>query len=82
MLLFLLYTAELFEIIAHFGFVSHSYADDTLVYVSALATSALTIAQHFILSVEQVNALKSSNKHKMNTDKTQLIWFGTKQQQL
>ena len=34
-LLFLLYTAELFEIIASAGLVGHSYADDTQVYISA-----------------------------------------------
>ena len=36
-LLFLLYTAELFEIIASAGLVGHSYADDTQVYISAPA---------------------------------------------
>jgi len=42
-LLFLLYTAELFNVIARSGFVGHSYADYTQVYSSAPATSASTI---------------------------------------
>ena len=33
-LLFLLYTAELFDIIASLGLTGHSYADDTQVYIS------------------------------------------------
>jgi len=34
-LLFLLYTAELFDIIASLGLNGHLYADDTQVYISA-----------------------------------------------
>jgi Reverse transcriptase (RNA-dependent DNA polymerase) len=37
-LLFLLYTAELFGVIAEYGFSGHSYADDTQVYFSTPAT--------------------------------------------
>jgi len=79
-LLFLLYTAELFNVIACFGLVGHSHADDTHVYISALATSASTIAQRFASCVEWVDAWMSSNRLRMNADKTQLIWLGTKQQ--
>ena len=79
-LLFLLYTAELFDIIARSGFIGHSYADDTQLYISAPATSASTIAQRFVSCVEQIDAWMSSNRLMMNADKTQLIWLGTKQQ--
>ena len=34
-LLFLLYTAELFDVIARSGLTDHSYTDDTQVYISA-----------------------------------------------
>ena len=34
-LLFVLYAAELFDIIASLGLTGHSYADDTQVYISA-----------------------------------------------
>jgi len=41
-LLFLLYTAELFDIIARAGLTGHCYANDMQVYISAPATSAST----------------------------------------
>jgi len=46
-LLFLLYVAELFDIITECGFMGHAYADDTQVYVSmpaidTVATDRLT----------------------------------------
>ena len=53
-LLFLLYTAELFDVIASAGLTAHSYADDTQVYISAPATSASTAVQRFITCVERM----------------------------
>jgi len=54
-LLFLLYTAELFEIISSAGLVGHSYADDTL-YISAPAASASVSTQRFISCIERTDA--------------------------
>ena len=71
-LLFLLYTAELFDIIAGTGLTSHSYADDTQLY-SAPAPFVMTTVQQFVWSVEKVDAWMSSNRLKMNADKTQLL---------
>jgi len=51
-MLFLLYTAQLFDVITHFGLVGHSYADDTQVYISAAATSSSTVVQRFVSCVE------------------------------
>ena len=79
-LLFLLYTAELFYIIAQAGLIGHSYADDTQLYISAPATSASATVQQFVACVEVIDAWMGSNRLKMNADKTQLIWLGVKQQ--
>jgi len=76
----LLYTAELFEIIASAGLVGHSYADDTQVYISAPATSASVSTQRFISCIECTDAWMRSNRLRMNADKTQLLWLGTRQQ--
>jgi len=37
-ILFLLYTAELFDVIAECGLTGHTYADDTQVYISTPAS--------------------------------------------
>ena len=79
-LLFLLYTAELFDVIASSGLTGHSYADDTHVYIIAPAASTSTITQMFVECVERVDAWMSSNRLSMNADKTQMVWLGTRQQ--
>jgi len=68
-LLFLLYTAELFDIISSAGLVGHSYA------------SASMSTQRFISGVERIDAWMKSNRLRMNADKTQLVWLGTRRRQ-
>ena len=77
--LFLLYTTELIDVIASSGLTGHSYADDTQVYISAPAASTSTITQMFVKCVERVDAWMSSNRLRMNADKTQLVWLSTRQ---
>jgi hypothetical protein len=79
-LLFLLYTAELFDVIADCGLTAHSYADDTQVYISAPAAEASVAVERFALCVERIADWMGSSRLKLNADKTQLIWTGTRQQ--
>jgi Reverse transcriptase (RNA-dependent DNA polymerase) len=79
-LLFVLYTADLFDVIAQCGLTAHSYADDTQVYISAPAAEAASAVTRFATCVERIKAWMSSNRLKLNTDKTQVIWTGSRQQ--
>ena len=79
-LLFLLYTAELLDIIKDQGMKAHSYADDTQVHVSTGATDVETAVQRFVSCTEKIESWMSSNRLKMNADKTQVIWIGSRQQ--
>jgi len=79
-LLFLLYTAEIFDIIAQHGLIGHSYADNTQVDISAPVSMAQTASSRLAASVEDLDRRKSWNGLKMNAEKTQLAWFGTRQQ--
>lgn len=79
-LLFILYTADLFRLIASHGLRAHSYADDTQVYISAPAADVSSTIQRFIQCVEDINSWMGRNRLKMNSDKTQVIWLGTSQQ--
>ena len=79
-LLFVLYTAELFDVIADCGLTAHSYADDTQVYISTPAADAPVAVQRFAACVDRIAAWMGSNRLKLNAEKTQLIWTGTRQQ--
>ena len=46
---------------------------------SAPAASTSTTTQMFVECVEHVDAWMSSNRLWMNTDKTHLVWLGTRQ---
>jgi len=72
-LLYLLYTADVFDIIADCGLVGHSYADDTQVYVSASAADASVAAQRLADCTERIDEWMGSNRLKLNQDKTQII---------
>jgi hypothetical protein len=79
-LMFLLYTADLFDLIAACGLTAHSYADDTQVYLSVPAVDVSSAVQRFVLCVEHIEEWMGSNRLKLNTEKTQAIWVGTRQQ--
>ena len=72
-LLFLLYSAELFEVINRKGLVEHSYADDTQVHLSVPASELSVAARQFsaVLGVHwwdgQLDAVKQTqNEHRQN----------------
>jgi hypothetical protein len=79
-LLYLLYTAELFDIIAQCGLTAHCYADDTQVYVSAPAADGPATVDRFKVCVEKIESWLRCNRLRMNAEKTQVIWLGTSQQ--
>jgi len=70
-----------YAVITAAGFVGHLYADDTLVYISAPASSSSATVQQFITCAERLDAWLRCNRLKMNADKTQLLRLGTRQQQ-
>ena len=78
--LFLLYMSELFDIVAEFGFTSHVYADDTQLYISMPAVLHLDVIEGFICCIERVRNWMARNRLKLNEDKTQIMWLGTRQQ--
>ena len=54
-LLFILYTAELFNIIAGHGLRAHCYADDTQMYTSTPATDIPSTVLHFVQCMDDVS---------------------------
>jgi len=76
-LLFLLYTAELFDIIVSHGASAHFYADDVQLYVNSLAADTDDAINCFQVCVAAVKQWMKSNRLRLNPQK---IWLGSQQQ--
>ena len=81
-LLFLLYTADIPLIASDFGLNVHCYADDGQLYISSKAGAAESSIELVTSCINQLDRWMSSNRLKLNSDKTQLIWLGSRQQLL
>jgi len=79
-LLFVLYTVEVLHIIASCGLIAQCYADDTQLYISVPVSAATEAAARLVKCVERLDLWMVQNRLKLNADKTQLIWLGTRQQ--
>lgn len=73
-----LYAAEIFDVIESFRLSGHSYDDDSQLYISVSASESQNAAARLAAWVE--DQWMGSNILKLNADKTQLIWIGTRQQ--
>jgi hypothetical protein len=60
--------------------IAHCYADDTQVYVCIPATDVPAAVERFRSCVERIERWLQGNRLKMNAEKTQVIWLGTRQQ--
>jgi len=79
-ILFLLYTAELLDIVVECGLMVDAYADDTQVYVTTQASDQGTAMGRLTSCIVMIRDWMASNCLKLNEDKTQVIWLGTRQQ--
>ena len=79
-LLFLLYMADIPAIASEHGLEIHCYADDGQLYVFGKANYADQLVLKVTACIGVVDAWMSSNRLKLNSDKTQFIWLGSQQQ--
>ena len=79
-ILFLLYTADVIEIADRHNLGVHSYADDTQLYLHAPASSLAEQSVNMTACISEINFWMTSNRLKLNTDKTQFLCAGTRQQ--
>jgi hypothetical protein len=79
-LFFILYTAELSQVVAAHGLKLHQYADDCQVYATTLAGDAAATVEVFSACVTDVAKWMSINRLRLNPSKTQVMWLGSRQQ--
>jgi len=75
--LFLLYTADVLNIIQRRGLVGHSYVDDSSIYLHLDSASCCTQLPIITACIDDISSLMFSNRLKINMDKTQRIWLGS-----
>jgi hypothetical protein len=77
-LLYVLYTAELSQIVARHGLQLHQYADDCQVYTTtAVAHISIAVDRFKACLVEVENWMRAS-RLRLNPTKTQIMWLGAK----
>ena len=81
-LLFLLYSADVPVIADQHGLGVHCYADDGQIYVFDKAGDADRMVAKASACIEDIDSWMSTNRLKLNSDKTQFIWLGSRQQLL
>ena len=79
-LLFILYTSDVISIATSHGVVAHSYADDSQLYLHCPSTDQSTAASRLAECIESVERWMRSNRLKLNSEKTQFMWLGSRQQ--
>ena len=77
-ILFLLYTADLIQLIQDHGLRPHLYADDTQVYGFCRPSASLELRRRSSLTVLMTLAKwMCSNRLQLNTAKTEILWSTT-----
>jgi len=75
-----LYTAGLFDTIAVHGVTGHFYTDDSQLYVSSPVVDVESTVSQLMACLVDVNDWMRANQLRLNADKTQLIWLGSRQE--
>ena len=81
-LLYLLYTADIPATFSKHSSTGHLYADDVQALVHGPSSAQLALTGRIDALSRDLHLWMSSNRLSLNPNKTQLIWFGTRQQLL
>lgn len=76
-ILFILYTADVLKIITKHGLEGHAYADDTQMYFHSSPDQVNNYIPKVMACIKEINEWMTSNRLRLNPDKTEFIWFAS-----
>lgn len=79
-LLYVLYTAGIIPLVESLHSNVHLYADDAQLYEYCRPVDSVALSQRVLATVDAVSAWMASNRLRLNLDKTQFLWLGSKEQ--
>ena len=77
-LLFVVYTADVEDIAEKHGVSVHAFADDTQLYLHCRCADTALAAAQLEQCITDVGRWMSANRLKLNKDKTELLWVGSR----
>jgi hypothetical protein len=76
-LLYVLYTAPLFNVIAQHRVDAHQYADDLQLYLCVPPAEASVAADRLDACFGRLEAWQNGSRLRLNPSKTQVMWLGS-----
>jgi len=74
--LFVMYTADVVNIVERQGLSAHQYADDIQVYSRCRPNDSASLCRNLGGCIEHVASWMGMNRLQLNAAKTEFIWFG------
>ena len=72
--LFLLYTADLLQLVKRHQLIPHAYADDTQIYGFCRPADSADLSETVSVCVDEASAWMASNRLQLNHAKTEVLW--------
>jgi len=80
-ILFLLYTADLLQLVKRHHLTPHAYADDTQIYGHCQPSDAGSLIQQVSVCIDEVSEWMKANRLHLNPAKTEVLWCASSRRQ-
>ena len=80
-ILFLLYTADLLQLVKRHQLITHAYADDTQIYGFCRPADSAVLSEKISVCVDEVSAWMAANRLQLNLAKTEMLRCCSSRQQ-